>query len=402
MSAQSEPTYMVVDGTLGDLVEEFSALIDKLSPATEGEQSFTEYAAQIINSNDESKLEQAFLAIAKKSSTLSEASEKEYEPSYNLVFHILSFSSNLVDILPIVLENITKMPSYASAPVTTLAVLSNLFNILPASSPLRYSVFSKMLSIAESTDNIQLLVPYLENLSQWTAEWRLSEEDKQDLHIKVAKLLTSIDEESSYKCLFEAVSTSQSSTFPLTTKLVQTAITANFVFDFNSLLVLPAVSDLKLTEQILYELLVIVSNGDLAAYKQFIETNADFLPENNMDGEAILKKVKLLTLASIASKATTPALKYTTIAESLEVPVDEVEVWVIDAIRAGLIEGRLSQISEILEIHRASAIGVFGVEQWKTVDAKLENWKTNLKDILDVVRNARENAKKEKVAHVKA
>lgn len=92
------------------------------------------------------------------------------------------------------------------------------------------------------------------------------------------------------------------------------------------------------------------------------------------------------------------------IASAIDVSLEQVEVWIIDTIRAGLIEGRLSQLSQSIAIHRASPVGKFGKEEWAFVAEKLSNWKTSIKEISDVLKASRENAQKEeeKLAKAKA
>lgn len=64
-------------------------------------------------------------------------------------------------------------------------------------------------------------------------------------------------------------------------------------------------------------------------------------------------------------------------------------MWVIDVIRAGLVEGKLSQLNQTFLIHR-STYRAFGERQWKEVADRLDGWKSSLEGILEVLRAARE------------
>jgi len=77
------------------------------------------------------------------------------------------------------------------------------------------------------------------------------------------------------------------------------------------------------------------------------------------------------------------------IARRLHIPSEEVELWVIDVIRAGLVEGKLSQLNQTFLIHR-STYRSFGKSEWEEVGVRLDNWKASLRNILEVVRGARE------------
>lgn len=65
-------------------------------------------------------------------------------------------------------------------------------------------------------------------------------------------------------------------------------------------------------------------------------------------------------------------------------------MWVIDVIRAGLVEGKLSQLNQTFLIHRSS-YRVFGLDQWLEVSERLEVWKGTLRNIVEVVKAARED-----------
>ena len=66
---------------------------------------------------------------------------------------------------------------------------------------------------------------------------------------------------------------------------------------------------------------------------------------------------------------------------AIDIPRAEVEVWLIDVIRAGLVEGKLSQARQELLVHKRT-YRKFGREEWKELDTRLEVWKTALEGVL--------------------
>lgn len=81
-------------------------------------------------------------------------------------------------------------------------------------------------------------------------------------------------------------------------------------------------------------------------------------------------------------------------------------MWVIDVIRAGLVEGKLSQLNQTFLIHRAT-YRLFGLDQWVQIGERLDTWKATLANILEVVKSSREaveaqNARDEASANQKA
>lgn len=397
--------YMVVDGVLKDLVEDLANYIDQIDPPAEESASFYSFISErLVEDGEEAtpQQEEIFKAVAERSAVLSQAPEREFEAQYNLVLHILTFSSDLTTILPIVLKNLSNPPTYKNGPILSLAVLTNMFNILPVSSPLRYQVFLAILDSAAATNNIGLVVSQIKHLPERLKEWNVSEDDTRDLFVKISTLLTSShDDLTAYKYLLSAVVSAESSTFPLTSKLVQTAIVLDSVYDFDELFALEPVQNLKLSEAVLFHLLETVATGDYAAFKDFQNKNSEFLTDNKIDPVKLEHKVRVLALAKVASHATQRTIPYTVFANAIDVPVEDVEMWVIDTIRAGLIEGRLSQITQSFALHGATPIGKFDADDWKAVSNKLEGWKSGLKDILEVLKTARENAAKDELAAAK-
>jgi translation initiation factor 3 subunit M len=99
------------------------------------------------------------------------------------------------------------------------------------------------------------------------------------------------------------------------------------------------------------------------------------------------RKIRLLTLASLAFENVGKDLSYTSIAASLQIGEAEVERWVIDSLRAGLVGGRLSQIHRNLNVVRATPRN-FGPGQWEILEQRLLAWQTGLAGVIDVVMAA--------------
>ncbi len=65
-----------------------------------------------------------------------------------------------------------------------------------------------------------------------------------------------------------------------------------------------------------------------------------------MDNEECSRKLRLLSLATLA--AANQEVHYSVIAKSLQVPEDEVEVWVIMAIGESILEGKMDQLRKLV------------------------------------------------------
>ena len=70
-------------------------------------------------------------------------------------------------------------------------------------------------------------------------------------------------------------------------------------------------------------------------------------------------------------------------------------MWVIDVIRAGLVEGKLSQLNQTFLIHR-STYRVFGENQWREVASRLDMWRNSLHGVLEVIQQEKQRFLQEK------
>jgi translation initiation factor 3 subunit M len=70
-------------------------------------------------------------------------------------------------------------------------------------------------------------------------------------------------------------------------------------------------------------------------------------------------------------------------------------MWVIDVIRAGLVEGKLSQLNQTFLIHR-STYRVFGDNQWREVASRLDMWRNSLVGVLQVIQAEKQRFLQEK------
>ncbi len=175
------------------------------------------------------------------------------------------------------------------------------------------------------------------------------------------------------------------------------ALTNPSCTDFTPLTASDSVQALRKSDPALFELLEIFSSDDYATYIEFLGSNS--LSDLNIPDSAstvLETKIRLLTLATIASSAPSRSVPYSTIASSLNIESEEVEMWVIDTIRAGLIEGKLSQLKQEFLVQRAT-YRVFGEKQWAEIQGRLMVWTRSLESVLTAVRAERERYLREGV-----
>ena len=144
------------------------------------------------------------------------------------------------------------------------------------------------------------------------------------------------------------------------------------------------------------ELLDILSEKELEDYNDFRDENEDFFEKTGLDNSKLHRKMRLLTMASLcASQSNTREVEYKHIAKALQIPQEEVETWVIDVIRAGLVEGKLSQQNKTFLVHKTT-YRVFGEKQWRELATRIENWKGVLRQSKDIISRERQAAELQK------
>ncbi|KAI0677204.1 PCI-domain-containing protein [Trametes maxima] len=326
---------------------------------------------------------------------LGDGSEKEIEGFFNLLFsHFLTLfpldSSETRAHLDSLLKTIVSTSDHTS---TKYRVLSNLFNAIPRQSPLRLAVYQSLLDLASSNDELEFLGISETEVDKWLSEWEISSEEKSSFLKLLVHAFTKANNATvayhyqlSYvRSLPPASPAAQEAAI----SAVASALRLPSYFDFDSLFRLDAVVAAKDHE--LFSLLRIFLNEGLPQYKAWADSHSAALAKYELDGAQLERKIRLLTLATLGFQNTGRDVPYSTIATALQVEPSQVESWVIDVIRAGLLSGKLSQTAQTLRVTRATA-RAFEREQWELLEKRLQAWKTGLASVLEVVSASRKKA----------
>lgn len=135
--------------------------------------------------------------------------------------------------------------------------------------------------------------------------------------------------------------------------------------------------------QLSHELLQIFVNGDLNDYIEFYNNNQEFVEKLAVTHEENLRKMRLLTLTSMAQDCA--EIEFQLIVSKLNLEPDDVEPFVIEALGSGLIKGKINEPEARIAI--TSTINrTFKDPQWEFIKTKLEMWQKNLMSIQDTMR----------------
>ncbi|KAL9020249.1 MAG: hypothetical protein Q9185_002532 [Variospora sp. 1 TL-2023] len=394
---------LLIEGSFEELADELSHYIDEVK-RKQGDNN-TAVQTEITPLLEKNQKDDVLKKLVTGSAVLNSAPEKEIIAAYNLLVHLIRQSSNPNMFLPRICQNlsnpITSSPTNGTG--LALSVLTTIFNILPQDNDVRYHVFLAILRVIRSSGSFELLRPQLKNLDTWITQWETDEEDQRKLYLSIAEVAeeASGEEEQSYLYLLRALRTipseeaASAEARQLSARALKSALSYPTHFDFQDLTSLDSIQALRKSDPILFELLDIFNAQVLDDYNDFKDEHDDFLSSQSLSDDTLTRKMRLLTLASLAASTQSRSLPYQHISRALQIPSEDTEIWVIDTIRAGLVEGKLSQLNQTFLVHR-STYRVFGEKQWTEVQGRLDTWRASLEGVLGVVRAEREKMVRER------
>jgi translation initiation factor 3 subunit M len=332
----------------------------------------------------------------------------EFTAAYNLLIYLSNQSPTRDMLLARICQYLSEQPVTSSTqfgPSLALTTLTTIFNTLPSDSESRYHVFLAILKVIRATSATQafetLTSQLRTNVPKWLAEWQLDDEDARQLHIAIADVAAaSGNHDMSFEYLLLALDTippdqaSGEEAQKLAKRTLMAALTNSSITDFTPLTQSDAIQGLRKSEPGLFDLLEIFSADDYSAYLDFIQSTPLSSFQLDSASEVLETKIRLLTLATTAANAPNRSVPYSEIAKALQIPLSDVEIWVIDTVRAGLVEGKLSQMKQELLVQRAT-YRVFGDKQWAEIQGRLMVWRRSLESVLGVIKSEREKFARE-------
>ena len=173
------------------------------------------------------------------------------------------------------------------------------------------------------------------------------------------------------------------------------AILSNTYFLFQDLRSIPSVQALSDSHPVYSQLLDIFAKQELEDYNDFNDEHEGWVDQQKLDHEKLHRKMRLLTFASLASATPSREIEYAKIIKALQIPSEDIEMWAIDVIRAGLVEGKLSQQRQLFLVHKVT-YRVFGQKQYQELATRVDQWRSTLRNVLGVLRQEQVNAKTHK------
>jgi translation initiation factor 3 subunit M len=409
------PNLSLVEGAFEELAAELATYLDTLKG--EGSNVSAEVTPLLSQPADPEKEEAQSKetdkdAVLKKlvtaSSVLNSAPERELQAAYNLLIHLISQAPEpdkyLARVCQYLVQPITSSPQNGTG--IAMGILGTLFNTLQPDDDTRYHVLLAIVELMRRTGSYEIIRPQLKSLDAWIAEWEEEPAEARKLYQAVSDAAAAANEpEESYIYLLKALRTTQDepssqSARELSLKALKSALQSEHHFDFQDLTSLDSIQALRKSDEAWLDLLELFVDQTFEDLADFKDGNGSFIADNGLDEDVLDRKMRLLTLATLcAQSGESRTVTYSQIAKALRIPDDETEMWVIDCIRSGLVEGRLSQQKQEFLIHRATH-RTFGEKQWREVASRLETWRASLTSVLATIRREKEEFVREKEAEI--
>ncbi|KAJ2867425.1 hypothetical protein GGI22_001060 [Coemansia erecta] len=379
-----------IEGTASAQIEEVARFIGEQKQV----EKLDEYVSQTKTARE----------VVKESigGALAKAPEDKLEAMYNQLFGVIADAEDVQ--LEAVAEEIAQdVAAHAESGAGGLRVLNNLFNVLVGveggenSGHARAAVFEAMVALAARTHLLAMtIVPVVGRLPAMFGEWGLAASERVRVLMEVRQALDAAKlSNEAYEAelvLLEVVDV-QSDT-ERAAEVAASAIVrfANVgaVCDLDALASLGSVQELSKSGRLgeAGALLEALLASSFKQWREFAEANTEMLQRLGVDVDRASDKMRLLTVASVAAENLGSDVPFSTVAQAIEVDEDDVEVWVIDVIRAGLIQGKMNQVSRTV-LPTRTTYRQFGAAQWKAVGEQLDQWKESLEQLLPVITNAK-------------
>eukprot|EP00981_Chlorochromonas_danica_P016202 scaffold16029_cov179-Ochromonas_danica.AAC.2 len=313
----------------------------------------------------------------------------ELEAIFQLIFSIIYLQGREEEESAMVKAVITSLTANKTqVPRRRLSVLVVLFNLI-------YKVESKVdillaiFNYAIATGLTNLVAQLSSRVEEWIAAWGLSATQQRPL-LKVLGELLQADKQGEqslqviirYLQTFKGQALDREAQQTVVTALVQAVQSPLEVFS-DRLALHDVVSTLSVSEEAskLLSLLKVLCDGGLDDFQSQRGALTAVLNSHKLSADDIEHKLRILSLCSLASQVSPKRdLTFASISAALKVDVADVEIWVVEAVAAGLLDASIDQLQSVVTVNRFSYRS-FGNNDWKALQKGLKELAAQLNTV---------------------
>uniref|UniRef100_A0A0M3ICA6 Eukaryotic translation initiation factor 3 subunit M n=1 Tax=Ascaris lumbricoides TaxID=6252 RepID=A0A0M3ICA6_ASCLU len=285
---------------------------------------------------------------------------------------------------------------WASNVGAAVRVLSNLFHGFNKHPQVQHILFVALVRLCGRARLIGDLDTNIDQINEYVKKWSLNTQQHRSLlRLIHGALINDQRADQAAKIMAALLATytdaDAASAIDDARECVRTAIVDPKSFCFDHLLRLSAVKLLQkasFSDAVMFEVLKLFSEGTLGDYRAFVSKHPNFVRDKLQVDEAVLiKKIRLLTLMSMAEKSNVIPLK--DLAKEVDIPEEEeLEEFIIEAVQINAITGKINEMKRELSVsslqHRS-----FGRPQWELLQKKLIALIASIRDSHESIRSVR-------------
>jgi translation initiation factor 3 subunit M len=130
----------------------------------------------------------------------------------------------------------------------------------------------------------------------------------------------------------------------------------------------------------IHDLLMCAVYDGLNEYMKFYAGHKEFMQKMNLDHNQMMKKMRILTLISMAEKSA--EVSFSQIQKELQLEPKEVERFIIDALKTKLLTARIDQATQKVTVQSAVKRAL-SKAHWIQIRDTLTRWKASIHQIKD-------------------
>ncbi|KAK9156547.1 hypothetical protein Scep_003121 [Stephania cephalantha] len=325
----------------------------------------------------------------------SKVSEKDLECIYTVICSLVSKSespSEALEMAKLIATNVSQQPN--DKPALRLKILFNLYNLLenPFS---RFFVYMKALDLVVNGKVVEHIIPSFKKIDNFLKEWNIDTLHQRQLFLAIANILK--DNKGSLKDSFNFL-TKYLDTFSCEDSYVMSEAKEEAVRAIVEFVKAPGMFQCKLLDMpavvqlekdgkyaLVYQLLKIFLTQRLDAYLDFQAANSTLLKSYGLVHEDCITKMRLMSLADLGSNGS-GEISYALIKDTLRIADEEVELWVVKAISAKLLDCKMDQMNQTVIVSRCTE-RMFGMHQWEALRSKLAAWRGNVASVISTIQS---------------
>ncbi|KAE8606777.1 hypothetical protein XENTR_v10010866 [Xenopus tropicalis] len=338
--------------------------------------------AEISEENSEGGLHIDLAQIIEACDVCLKDDDKDVESSMNSVVSLVLIleTDKQEALIESLCEKLVKFRE-GERPSLRLQLLSNLFHGMDKSIPARYTVYCGLIKVAATCGAIIYIPTDLDQVRKWISDWNLSTEKKHIvLRLLYEALVDCKKSDEAAKVMVELLGSytdDNASQARLDAhKCIVRALKDPKAFLLDHLLALKPVKFLE--GELIHDLLTIFVSAKLSSYVKFYQNNKDFIDSLGLSHEQNMEKMRLLTFMGMA--VDNKEISFDTIQQELQIGADEVEAFIIDAVKTKMVYCKIDQTQKRVVVSH-STHRTFGKQQWQQLYDTLNTWKQNLNKV---------------------